>query len=108
MLSIPNFGQIFGPLDGTPKGESHEDLYFRVTEWLRGLASSCSDNDRILAVTHNGPIACIFHYAFKASMNQFPCVSVDNVLVSILGFPCADGPGDPVLKAFNLGLAVHL
>ena len=81
---------------------------FAVTEWLRGLASSCSDNDRILAVTHNGPIACIFHYAFKASMNQFPCVSVDNVSVSILGFPCADGPGHPVLKAFNLGLAVHL
>ena len=45
-----------------PNGESPNDFYFRVKEWLSGFCSKCSNIDgNVLVVTHSGVINVIYH-----------------------------------------------
>jgi broad specificity phosphatase PhoE len=100
---FPEFTASFVPERRYPGGESHLELYQRVTRWIRELAEETHDEAGILVVTHNGPIACILHFGFGLSLDRFPQFIAGNGSVSILRVPnTGKEPSGWVLKGFGI------
>lgn len=67
-----------------PNGESHIDLNKRVIEWFNEIINEVAENDKIMVVTHSGPISCILQYITSIGMNKFPFFLVDNASLTII------------------------
>lgn len=75
------------PGNAYPGGESHLDLYARVTGWLETMQNDCRGN--VLVVTHAGPIACLLHEALGIPMDRFPCMMVAQTSLTVIEYPGA-------------------
>ncbi|GAA6140485.1 histidine phosphatase family protein [Hydrogenophaga sp. 5NK40-0174] len=85
-------------LNAYPGGESHQQLYERVTSWLDDARQQ--HNGLVLAVCHAGPIACLMHHALGISMERFPCLMAQHTSLSIIDYAEGDNEA-PRLQVFS-------
>lgn len=78
-----------------PGGESHEQLNHRVLDWLEATRQGC-EGQRVLAVTHAGPIACLMQHALGIPMDRFPALMARNASLSVIEYG-ASAPQGKVL-----------
>ncbi len=95
----PDFWEPFDAVRPFPGGESHMDLYDRVTRCMRKIASESHHGSKVLLVSHGGTISSIFHHAYNVPMSYFSKFVVDNGSLSILKYTDFDTP--PELIAYN-------
>lgn len=80
----PNFWTAFNPSRSYPRGESHQQLFDRVTSWFTESAAALPSDARILAVTHAGPICCLMQYVCHVDMRYFPVFRAGHASLSML------------------------
>lgn len=102
----PNFFKKFDPAVHFPNGESHDDLNRRVVDWLFDIAVSAKENELVFAVTHMGPISCIFQYLSCVPMVLFPKFKPGNCTLSS-AFVSQDA-SPAISKALFCGLDLKL
>lgn len=67
-----------------PNGESHIDLNNRVTNWFKKVINEVNEEDKIMVVSHSGPISCILQYITSIAMDKFPFFLVKNASLTII------------------------
>lgn len=67
-----------------PNGESHIDLNNRVTNWFNKVINEVNEEDKIMVVSHSGPISCILQYITSIEMDKFPFFLVENASLTII------------------------
>lgn len=67
-----------------PNGESHIDLNNRVTKWFDKVINEVNEEDKIMVVSHSGPISCILQYITSIEMEKFPFFLVENASLTII------------------------
>lgn len=67
-----------------PNGESHIDLNKRVVKWFKKVINEVNEEDKIMVVSHSGPISCILQYITSIEMNKFPFFLVNNASLTII------------------------
>ncbi len=82
--AFPDYWDPFRPDRPYCGGESHGDLYRRVIQWLESVEKSFCNDEKILVVTHNGPINCLLHHADNTPMKDFPAYQVENASLHIV------------------------
>ena len=78
----PTFWSDFSPEQKYPCGESHQDLYNRVLEWLHEIEERLPDDANILGVTHAGPICTMLHFICRVKMRHFPMFIAQNASIT--------------------------
>ena len=76
-----------GPIDPAwpyPGGESHQQLYDRVTQWFSQMQNTLPGDAEVLAVTHAGPICCLTQHVCGLGMRNFPLFLADNASLTRL------------------------
>jgi broad specificity phosphatase PhoE len=97
----PDFFTMFNPDAAFPDGESHTNLFNRVTDWLKETSERHDEGSKIILSTHMGPISCILQYAFSIPMAQFPRFKPDNASLTVLDVPPGAAPESIELLHFN-------
>jgi broad specificity phosphatase PhoE len=82
-----------------PGGESHKDLYERVTGWLAEMLVNNKGDRHIMLVAHSGPISCLIQSALGLGWKKFPAYPPKHASLSILDFP---KDGKAKLDGFSL------
>ncbi len=85
-------------LNSYPGGESHQQLYERVTAWLADVRGQ--HDGLVLAVCHAGPIACLMHHALRIPMERFPCLMAQHTSLSFIDYG-ANEEATPQLQVFS-------
>lgn len=67
-----------------PNGESHIDLNNRVVNWFNKIIKEVNEEDKIMVVSHSGPISCILQYITSIEMDKFPFFLVGNASLTII------------------------
>ena len=75
-----------------PGGESHQQLNERVLAWLDEVRIA-RQGQRVLAVTHAGPIACLLQHALGIPMERFPALLARNASLSVIEYGQASPQG---------------
>lgn len=75
-MDLENWSKDFVSMK-VPGGESFQELYNRVTDFIASELSRRSNNDRVIIVTHAGVIRCFYCYA-----NNVPLKDAFNFQVS--------------------------
>jgi glucosyl-3-phosphoglycerate phosphatase len=70
-----------------PNGESHDDLNYRSINWLKEVAATSNEADKIAVVAHAGSITCILQHLIGMGMDKFPAFLVPNASLSIVQVP---------------------
>lgn len=78
----PDFWTNFESARAYLGGESHLDLYNRVTGWLAELLETHDSSDRVIVFTHSGPIACILHLVFDVPLTHYPRFIAPNASIT--------------------------
>ena len=97
----PDFFTQFDPNATFPNGESHTDLFNRITDWLKETSEKHAEGSKIILSTHMGPISCILQYALNIPMAQFPRFKPDNASLTVLDVPPGATPESIELLHFN-------
>ena len=83
-----------------PGGESHIDLYSRVTDWLEDIQDY--NYDSVVAVAHSGPISCIFQKILNIDMSLFPAFLPLNASISCMELQKLNNGYKGIIKGFSL------
>lgn len=94
-----DFWTSFDPKRKFPGGESHSDLYNRVTSFVKAELEKEIEKD-LMIIGHAGTISSVFHWAYDVPIRYFSKFVVDNASLSVLEFNSVNSP--PSLKAFNI------
>ena len=95
-----DFWTPFDPHRKFPGGESHMDLYRRVTDCTQDILTRAAPDDKILIVAHQGTVSAIMHHYYNVPMNNFSRFTTSNGSVSVLKFQ--NLKPQPQLLYFNL------
>jgi broad specificity phosphatase PhoE len=87
-----------------PDGESHMDLNRRVTAWLHEVLDTSPPDEKIVVVTHSGPIACLLQHALMIGMDRFPALLPAHASLTVIEYSCASAH-KATLKTFSLAPA---
>lgn len=61
-----------------PNGESIDDLYKRIVDWLECFISNNSQANNVLIVGHGGTVNAILHYFLSVPILRYPAFQVKN------------------------------